>query len=181
MKRIDTRILQASTRRKCALCKAKTGYNTWISVTDMEDSELELLRQGCLAAKDVSYSPYSRYRVGCCILVRDGERVIKVTGANVENASYGGTICAERVAITKAMTTVETRDPSQWVALGIMGDSLQDCISPCGICRQVIREFVNPKTGQVPIVMFNGDGSNYKKVSLEEILPMSFGPESLAL
>lgn len=146
----------------------------------LSSEETELVRDQCFAAKELSYSPYSKFRVGCCILVRDGDGYSTVLGANVENASYGAAICAERVAISKAMTTLRHRDPSNWIAIGIMGDSLQGHISPCGICRQVIREFVGPHLAdKVRILMFNGDGSSHIESQIDQLLPNSFGPESL--
>ncbi|KAL3234406.1 This enzyme scavenges exogenous and endogenous cytidine and 2'-deoxycytidine for UMP synthesis [Nakaseomyces bracarensis] len=145
----------------------------------LSSEEVALVRDGCLGGKALSYSPYSKFRVSCCILVSEGGRYTSVVGANVENASYGGTICAERVTITKAMTTAGTRDPTKWIALGIMGDT-DECISPCGLCRQVIREFISPKMSpDIPILMFNGDGTNHIQSTMEELLPNSFGPECL--
>ena len=151
-----------------------------MSGRQLSSEEIKLVREGCLGAKQLSYSPYSKFRVSCCILVRCEDQYKTVVGANVENASYGGTICAERVTITKAVTTPEYRDPARWLALGIMGDSPEDHISPCGICRQVIREFINPQmSDRIPILMFNGDGSSHLQATLEQLLPKSFGPESL--
>lgn len=133
------------------------------------------LRKKALEARELSYSPYSKFRVGCCLLTNDGEYV---TGANVENASYGGAICAERTTIVKTLTASNQSHSKrgQWRCLAISGDSLESCITPCGICRQFIREFASTS---LPIVMFNGDGSKYIVKTLEELLPLSFGPDDL--
>lgn len=85
------------------------------------------------AARDGSYSPYSNFRVGACLLASDGSFV---PGANVENASYGGGICAERTAIVKGVSEGQKR----FVGLVVTSD-VDGPISPCGICRQVLREF----------------------------------------
>lgn len=137
--------------------------------------QFENLKELVLDARKLSYCPYSKFRVGCCILTKDGQFI---TGANVENASYGGAICAERTTIVKIVTasSEQRRHCGDWLCLAISGDSLERCISPCGICRQFIREFTPTS---FPIVMFNGDGSKYIIKTLEELLPLSFGPDDV--
>ena len=85
-------------------------------------------------ARSGSYSPYSNFRVGAALLADDGATFI--LGANVENASYGGAICAERTAVVKAVSEGRRR----FVGLAVSSD-VAGPISPCGICRQVLREF----------------------------------------
>lgn len=138
---------------------------------NMSPADFETLKRNALDARQHSYSPYSKFRVGCCIMLKSKACII---GANVENASYGGAICAERTAIVKAVTSNHKDD---WLCMAISGDSLDSCISPCGICRQVIREFGDL---HMPIVMFNGDGSKHVIRTLQELLPLSFGPDDLA-
>ncbi|GAA5826127.1 hypothetical protein JCM3770_004051, partial [Rhodotorula araucariae] len=96
-------------------------------------SQRETLIASALAARDGSYSPYSRFRVGACLLTDAGDFV---QGANVECASYGGAICAERTAVVKAVSTGTRR----FVGLAVTSD-VDGIVSPCGICRQVLREF----------------------------------------
>ncbi|GEQ71550.1 hypothetical protein JCM33374_g5235 [Metschnikowia sp. JCM 33374] len=108
-------------------------------------------------------------RVGCAILTWSNQ-IIK--GANVENASYGAAICAERTAITRAVMEGQRK----FRAIAISSDQA-DPISPCGICRQVIREF----GVETPIFMASADGNTVVEKSLAELLPMSFGPENLGL
>lgn len=119
-------------------------------------------------AKSGSYSPYSKFRVGCCILTKDGTYI---TGSNVENATYGATICAERAAIVKAVTSSHRAD---WVCVAINSDMRDNYIPPCGICRQTIREFGKE---DLPIIMTNCDTSVKKIMTLNELLPESFGPD----
>lgn len=142
-------------------------------VAGLNRDQFEKLKQLTLEARCLSYAPYSKFRVGCCLLA---EGDLYYTGANVENASYGATICAERTTIVKAVTSGRS-DGTKWVCLAIAGDSLETCISPCGICRQFIREFA---ADEFPIVMFNGDGSQFQVRTLRELLPWSFGPGDLA-
>lgn len=118
-------------------------------------------------AKTHSYSPYSKFRVGAALLTSDGT---VFQGANVENASYGGAICAERSAVVSAVSNGYTK----FVAIAVAGDCPQP-ISPCGICRQFIREFGT----HIVIYLTRPDGT-YVEKTLEEILPLSFGPEDLS-
>lgn len=91
-------------------------------------------------------------------------------GANVENASYGAAICAERTALTRCVM----EGLRSFQAIAIASDQ-SDPISPCGICRQFIREFGR----EIDIHMVSNDGKKVVKKTLEELLPMSFGPENL--
>ncbi|QRV88518.1 deoxycytidylate deaminase (dCMP deaminase) [Ceratobasidium sp. AG-Ba] len=122
----------------------------------------------------VADRPYSKFRVGAALFTTDG-RIIK--GANIENASYGGTICAERTALVKAVS----EGTKTFLAIAVTTD-VKSAISPCGICRQFIREFCSLST---PILMVSADYTpetakdTVKSVTLGDILPYSFGPEDL--
>ncbi|KAK3383145.1 cytidine deaminase-like protein [Lasiosphaeria ovina] len=121
------------------------------------------------AAKATAYCPYSKFRVGAVLLTRGG---VFVSGANVENASYPVTTCAERVAFGKAIT-----DGHRGFRAIAVATDISPPASPCGMCRQCIREFCDLET---PIIMFDGD-SNFSVMRLEELLPLSFGPEALGV
>nr|GAT54374.1 predicted protein [Mycena chlorophos] len=97
-------------------------------------------------AKEHSYSPYSKFPVGAALLAADGT-VFK--GANIENASYGGTICAERTALVKAVSD----GTKSFIALAVT-TNVASAISPCGFCRQFIREFC---AQDMPILLVPGD------------------------
>ncbi|KDN52236.1 cytidine deaminase [Tilletiaria anomala UBC 951] len=101
-------------------------------------------------ARDTSYSPYSKFRVGAALLLQSGKII---PGANVENASYGAAICAERTAmVTYVTSTLYQATPrDKIVAIAVSSDLDSPC-SPCGICRQFIREFTSLDT---PILMVN--------------------------
>lgn len=118
-----------------------------------------------LKAKDMAYVPYSKFHVGAALEADDGS---VFTGCNIENASYSPSICAERTAIFKAVSEGKTRIKK----IAIVGDS--DMTFPCGVCRQVIREF-----GRDAEIIIANSPDQYKLYSLEDLLPHSFGPEDL--
>jgi cytidine deaminase len=128
-----------------------------------EDRDLlEQARGAC----DQSYSPYSDFAVGAAVRTSDGA---VFTGTNVENASYGLSMCAERTAIFKAVTEGH-RDLETLAVAGQDGTEA----SPCGACRQVIREF-NPS---MTILVSTGT-DEVRRTTIEDLLPDSFGPEDL--
>ena len=114
-----------------------------------------------------AYVPYSKFPVAALLIDNNGK---KYKGINVENASYGLTLCAERNAITTAVT-----EGMKKIKLLVVTGNTPEPISPCGACRQVIREFSDNDT---VIILANKD-KKYKITSLEELLPYSFGPEDL--
>lgn len=131
-----------------------------------QDTVLQLLQEA-QAAKEFSYSPYSGFRVGASVLMGDG-RVF--SGCNVENAAYGDTICAERTAILKAVSS----GSRELRAIAITGDSME-LTYPCGSCRQVINEFAGSDT----LVVVSNRELCHRVYSMEELLPAGFGPGQL--
>jgi len=129
--------------------------------------QIQTLSLHSAAAKSTAYCPYSDFHVGASVLTETGEFI---EGANVENASYPVGTCAERVALGKAVTGGFLK----FKAIGVATD-ISPPASPCGMCRQFIREFCEPDT---PILMFDKDGA-FVIMTLGELLPMSFGPEAL--
>jgi len=121
-----------------------------------------------VAARENAYAPYSRFRVGAA--ARAGDRIY--AGCNVENASYGLTICAERAAVFAAIAAGERHID----AVAIVTDASEPT-PPCGACRQVLREFGADSAG-VTIVSTTLDGHRTAH-TLEELLPASFGPQNL--
>ena len=117
---------------------------------------------------DSAYAPYSHFRVGACLQAEDG-RVF--TGCNIENASLGATICAERCAVSKAVSEGARR----FTAIAIAGD--EKPAWPCGIFRQVLREFAS---GDLRVIVGQRGGA-FETATLEELLPRSFGPEDLKI
>lgn len=130
------------------------------------------LRQLKVKAKKAmmkAYSPYSKMKVGCALVDEKG-RIF--TGCNVENASYGGTICAERVAITKAIS-----EGAKSISQILIMTPHSPPWSPCGLCRQVILEFSSPKT---QVVMTNPKGEDIH-TDVETLCPLSFSSEQMGL
>jgi len=128
--------------------------------------ENKLLSQKAVEAKSLSYSPYSNFRVGAALLSEDG---CVTLGANIENISYGLTVCAERTAIFKAH--LEGR--KNFTAIAVTSDS-KDIISPCGACRQVIIEMC----GDIDVIMSSNSGDT-KVMKISELLPLAFDERQL--
>lgn len=128
----------------------------------MDNRELMKL---AIEAKKNAYVPYSKFQVGSAVLMEDGRVSI---GCNIEIASYAGTICAERTAIFKAIA----ESYSNIDKIAIVGDAPNTF--PCGICRQVMREF-----GKNPTIIIGNSEDDFTVYTLSELLPHSFGPEDL--
>jgi len=125
----------------------------------MEKELKELFERAKLASRS-AYSPYSGFKVGAALLTKSGNIY---TGCNVENASYGGTICAERVAVCKAVSEGE----KDFIATAIYVQS-KTLFPPCGMCRQFMAEFSDNM-----IVVYGNDDS-VCQASIKELLPDSF-------
>ena len=125
----------------------------------------ELLAQAELAMTR-AYAPYSRFQVGAALLGSSGRVYL---GCNVENAAYGPSNCAERTAIFKAVSEGE-RDFAAIAIVGGPGGNLQGPCPPCGVCRQVLREFCRD---DFPIYLQSPDGS-VQAFTLSQLLPESF-------
>ena len=139
----------------------------------MLTKELEQkLIQTAIEYRKRSYSPYSGYQVGAALLSADGEIF---GGCNIESASFSPTNCAERTALFKAVSEGKKDFTAIAVVGGKAGDALEFC-TPCGVCRQALVEFCNPKE----CVVYLGTGTeDYKGYLLEELLPYSFTPKNV--
>ena len=122
-------------------------------------------------AREVSYSPYSNFKVGAALLAKSG---MVYTGCNIENAAYTPCNCAERTAFFKAIS----EGVREFEKIAIVGgkDEIATMTAPCGVCRQVMMEFCNPKTFK--IIMLKAE-NELMEVTLEELVPYGFGPENL--
>ena len=125
------------------------------------------LKSAAVSMLDRAYAPYSSFPVGAALECEDGT---VYTGCNVENAVYPAGICAERNAIFHAVAEGHTR----FRRIVIAGKSADFCV-PCGVCRQVMREFAP----DLEIICLNGNGEE-AAFTLAELLPHSFGPDHLA-
>lgn len=118
-----------------------------------------------------SYSPYSNCKVGAALLCKNGK---VFTGTNIENAAFGPTICAERVAVFKAVSEGE-KEFSKIAVVGGKDGVINGIFAPCGVCRQVLREFCED---DFTFLLGEGDDS-FKEVTLKDLLPLSFSPENV--
>ena len=137
----------------------------------MEERKIpcEKLVEEAYEAKKNAYVPYSGFSVGAALLAADGEIY---RGCNIENAAYTPTNCAERTAFFKAVSEGK-RD---FLAIAVAGDT-GDYLFPCGVCRQVMMEFCDPKRFRVVLGTKDGVAQTY---TLEELLPCGFGPGTLS-
>ncbi|ROL52126.1 Cytidine deaminase [Anabarilius grahami] len=129
----------------------------------MDSWSPQALVQKSQEARNLAYCPYSKFRVGAAVLTSDGS---VFTGCNVENACYTAGLCAERTAISKAVSEGHTA----FKAIAIASDLEDRFISPCGACRQFMREWD---------VYLSKSDESYKLMTVEELLPCSFGPDDL--
>lgn len=130
----------------------------------MTDAELIAQAQ---QARERAYAPYSSFPVGAALLGRSG-RVY--TGCNVENAAYPLVTCAERTAVTKAVSEGER----EFQAIAVVTDT---GATPCGACRQILREFSGPE-GDLRVLVADTDG-NVRTFTIAELLPEGFTPDQL--
>ncbi len=135
----------------------------------MTDKELVLK---AIDSMKNSYSPYSEFKVGAALLTESGK---VFTGCNIENVAFGPTVCAERVAFFKAISEGE-KSFSKIAVVGGKDGVISSPTPPCGVCRQVMREFCNDDF-EILIVR---EHENYDKVLLKDLLPQSFKPEILS-
>ena len=139
----------------------------------MEQVMVEKLIDTAIEQLKFSYTPYSNFKVGAALLTKSGKIY---TGCNIENASYTPTNCAERTAFFKAVSE-GVRDFQAICIVGGKDGKLTGYTAPCGVCRQVMMEFCNPKTFQIILAV---DKEHYDIFTLKEILPLGFGPLNLA-
>ncbi len=143
-----------------------------MSHTILSTEEKKALIRQALTAREHSYSPYSGYQVGAAVMT--SERNV-YSGCNIENAAYTPTNCAERTAIFKAVS----EGARELIAIAVVGSpkgSVTQFAFPCGVCRQVMREFAKPE--QMLILIAKSE-TDYIEKTLAELFPESFGPENL--
>lgn len=133
-------------------------------------TDLELIEIARQSAKN-AYTPYSHFCVGAALLASDGT---VYTGCNIENSSFGPTICAERTAFFKAVSE-GVREFSAIAIVGGREGDFSNYAPPCGVCRQVMREFCS---SDFRVILGKND-DEFLALTLEEILPYSFGPEHI--
>ena len=133
----------------------------------IDKKKKEELLAAAVKAAEFSYSPYSNFRVGAALLTKSGK---VFGGTNIENVSYGGTVCAERVAVWKAVSEGE----KEFEAMAVIGPGTKEAY-PCALCRQVILEF------GLDILIISGDaqGNYMGEKTMRELVPFPFTPDAL--
>ncbi len=131
-------------------------------------SDLKQLWKQAVKARTKSHSPYSKVKIGAAVRLANGKIY---SGCNIENASYGATVCAERVAIWKAQSENKKIKISE---ICVVSDR-KPAWPPCGLCRQVLAEFANGKT----LVHVGGLKGVVESYTLDELLPAAFNPKHL--
>lgn len=124
-----------------------------------------------------AYAPYSHFRVGAALLTQKGRIIV---GANVENASYGLAVCAERAALINANTLGERH----FKALAVIakgGSKNRSVIGPCGSCRQMIFEFSQRDHQNLEVIMADAKKEKIKIAKISELLPLAYGPRDLGV
>jgi len=139
----------------------------------VQDIPVKELITAAIDARKKAYTPYSDFKVGAAVLT--GELRI-YTGCNIENAAYSPGICAERNAIYKAVSEGCRKIKAVAVVGGKTGDAITQYAFPCGVCRQVMREFASPDE---MFVIVARSCEEYQIFTLQQLLPESFGPEHL--
>ncbi len=127
------------------------------------------------SAADNAYAPYSNFAVGAALLLADGRIV---TGANVENASYGLSLCAEAVAVAKVANDGALGEVR---AVAVIGLASESPITPCGRCRQMLNEAAQLSAVDLPVHCASADGKTIVSHRLSVLLPEAFGPASLGI
>ena len=138
----------------------------------LDPAQEQALIAAAMAAASHAYSPYSDYPVGAALLFDDGA---VITGCNVENASYGLALCAETVAVAKALGEGRRGGLLAVAVVGLKAGA--EPITPCGRCRQVLNE-VAALGGSDPLMLCVGEG-DVRRVRLSALLPHAFGPSHL--
>lgn len=157
--------------------------NTGTELAEKEDMQLDRVRLSDIICRELihkaidmlrfSYTPYSDFKVGAALLTKSNK---VYGGCNIENAAYGPSNCAERTAFFKAVSEGER----EFAAIAVVGGPngvIKDFAPPCGVCRQVMMEFCNPQNFYIILARSEED---YSVFTLEELLPMGFGPGNLA-
>ncbi len=136
----------------------------------LDESTIQTLIEKAFDMLDFAYVPYSRYTVGAALLAKNGKIY---TGCNIENVSFGPTNCAERTALFKAVS----EGVKDFTAIAVVGGpqkKVNDYCSPCGVCRQALREFC----GGDFIFILAKSKTEYRLMTMDEILPESFKPDN---
>ena len=145
-------------------------YNVFNKLTDLPEKAQNLMKQA-ITTREKAYAPYSKFKVGAAVLLKNGQTFI---GSNQENAAYPSGLCAERVAIYQASTQYPDEEIEMIAISGSAQDPTAHPVSPCGSCRQSLSEYETKQKKLIPVYFMGAEGEIVQTESIKDLLPFLF-------
>lgn len=145
-------------------------YNVFNKLTDLPEKAQNLMKQA-ITTREKAYAPYSKFKVGAAVLLKNGRTFV---GSNQENAAYPSGLCAERVAIYQAATQYPDEEIEMIAISGSAQDPTAFPVSPCGACRQSLSEYETKQKKLIPVYFMGAEGEIVQTESIKDLLPFLF-------
>ena len=145
-------------------------YNVFNKLTDLPEKAQNLMKQA-ITTREKAYAPYSKFKVGAAVLLKNGQTFV---GSNQENAAYPSGLCAERVAIYQAATQYPDEEIEMIAISGSAEDPTAFPVSPCGACRQSLSEYETKQKKLIPVYFMGAEGEIVQTESIKDLLPFLF-------
>ena len=145
-------------------------YNVFNKLTDLPEKAQNLMKQA-ITTREKAYAPYSKFKVGAAVLLKNGQTFV---GSNQENAAYPSGLCAERVAIYQAATQYPDEEIEMIAISGSAQDPTAFPVSPCGACRQSLSEYETKQKKLIPVDFMGAEGEIVQTESIKDLLPFLF-------
>ena len=145
-------------------------YNVFNKLTDLPEKAQNLMKQA-ITTREKAYAPYSKFKVGAAVLLKNGQTFV---GSNQENAAYPSGLCAERVAIYQAATQYPDEEIEMIAISGSAQDPTAFPVSPCGACRQSLSEYETKQKKLIPVYFMGVEGEIVQTESIKDLLPFLF-------
>ena len=145
-------------------------YNVFNKLTDLPEKAQNLMQQA-ITTREKAYAPYSKFKVGAAVLLKNGQTFV---GSNQENAAYPSGLCAERVAIYQAATQYPDEEIEMIAISGSAQDPTAFPVSPCGACRQSLSEYETKQKKLIPVYFMGAEGEIVQTESIKDLLPFLF-------
>ena len=145
-------------------------YNVFNKLTDLPEKTQNLMKQA-ITTREKAYAPYSKFKVGAAVLLKNGQTFV---GSNQENAAYPSGLCAERVAIYQAATQYPDEEIEMIAISGSAQDPTAFPVSPCGACRQSLSEYETKQKKLIPVYFMGAEGEIVQTESIKDLLPFLF-------
>ena len=145
-------------------------YNVFNKLTDLPKKAQNLMKQA-ITTREKAYAPYSKFKVGAAVLLKNGQTFV---GSNQENAAYPSGLCAERVAIYQAATQYPDEEIEMIAISGSAQDPTAFPVSPCGACRQSLSEYETKQKKLIPVYFMGAEGEIVQTESIKDLLPFLF-------